>query len=210
MRLIDTLLGFAVLTSPLWLILIVLVIAIWIAVKVAKRFRHKGVKVAAGLGTFLLVFFAPFVDDIVGRMYLNHLCATKAGVKVHQTVELPTEYWDDEGRPRFVGSNGFVDLKRLPNRFEWRKVIEPHIDLVIRIEEWRWELVDKDTQTVLGERITYMRFFGWVKRFSPAPNIGESCRELSKESDRGELLRKEREQEWKLFGEILKPAGHLP
>lgn len=207
MQLIDALLGFAVLTGPLWLILILLPVSIWIAFKIAKRFKQRSAKVAVGLGTFVLVFFAPFADGIVGKIYFNHLCATKAGVKVYQTVELPAEYWDGEGRPRYLASNGFVDMKLLPNRFKWRNFKEPHMDSVIKIEKWRWEFVDQENETVLGEKITYMRYYGWINRFSTAPNIGESCRDLGGESNREELSRREREQEQKFFREILKPAA---
>ena len=207
MKLLNELLGFVVLTGPLFLVLAWLPVCIWIAVKVAKRFLRRGVKLGIGLLVFLLVFLVPFADEIAGKIYLSHLCATEARVKVYQTIELPAEYWDERGRARYLASNGFVDMKLLPNRFEWRNVDEPYVDSVIKIEKWRWELVDKETQIVLGEKITYMRRFGWVNRFSPSPNIGESCRDLGGESNREELFRREREQEQKFFREILKPAA---
>ena len=67
----DAILGFAVLTGPLWLILILLPVSIWIAVKFAKRFKQRGTKFAGGLGIFLLVFLLPFADEIAGRIYFN-------------------------------------------------------------------------------------------------------------------------------------------
>lgn len=207
MKLFDELLGLAVLTGPLWLILILLPVSIWIVVKVAKCMKLGGsAKLGIGLLVFLLVFFVPFGDEIAGRIYLSHLCSTKARMKVFQTVELPPEYWDEEGRPKYLGPYGFVDMKLLPNRFEWRNIDEPYLDSVIKIEKWRSQLLDKKTQTVLGERITYMRHFGWMNRFSPAPNIGESCRELEGESNREKLAQEEREQEQQFFRGILKPT----
>lgn len=207
MKFLNELLGFAVLTGPLWLILILLPVSIWVAIKLAKRFKQRSTKLAGGVGIFLLLFLLPFGDEIAGRIYLSHLCATEAGVKVYKTVELPAEYWEADGKPRYLAANGFVDMKLLPNRFEWHNVDEPYVDSVIKIEKWRWELVDKETQNVLGEKITYMRRFGWINRFSPAPNIGESCRDLGGESNRDELSRREREQEQKFFREILKPVA---
>jgi len=198
MKFLNELLGFAVLTGPLWLILILLPIAIWVAVKVAKRFKRGSAKLGIGLLVFLLVFLAPFGDEIAGSVYLSHLCATEAGTKVYRTVELPAEYWDEQGKPKYLAANGFVDMKLLPNRFGWRNVDEPYVDSAIKIEKWRWQLMDKETQTVLGEKITYMRHFGWINRFSPAPNIGEDCRYLGGQ--------KERDQEQKFFGDIFKPA----
>jgi hypothetical protein len=163
-------------------------------------------RIVAGT-TVVLGYFGLFADEIAGRIYLSHLCTTEAGVKVYQTVELPREYWDEKGKPKYLGANGFVDMKLLPNRFEWRNVDKPYIDSVIKIEKWRWKLVDKETKNVLGEKITFVRHYGWLNQFSPASTVGESCRDLGGESNREELARKEREQEQKFFHEILKPAA---
>ncbi len=206
MKFLNELLGFAVLTGPLWLILILLPVCIWIAVKISKRFKPGVTRIAGGVGIFLLLFALPFGDEIAGGIYFNYLCATQAGVKVYQTVELPAEYWDGGGKPKYLGANGFVDMKLLPNRFEWHNVDEPYVDSVIKIEKWRWELVDKETKNVLGEKITFVRHYGWLNQFSPASTVGVSCRDLGGESNREELSRREREQEQKFFREILKPA----
>jgi len=192
MKWLNELLGFVVLTSPLWLVLILLPVSIWIAVKIAKRFTNRTAKIAVGIGVFLLVFLVPFADEIAGRIYFNHLCATKAGVKVYQTVELPGEYWDADGKPKFLNPRGVLIGEAMGDRFEWRNVDEPYVDSVIKIEKWRWELVDKKTRAVLGEKITYMRRFGWIVRFSPAPNIGEGCRNIwAKRHGRDRLFQKE-------------------
>ena len=98
-------------------------------------------------------------------------------------------------------------MKFLPDKFRWDRVSEPYIDSFIRIEKWRSLLVDKETQSVLGERVTYMRHFGWMNRLSPAPNIGETCRDLEAERGREELFRKEREEEQAFFGSILRPEA---
>ncbi|MBI4937115.1 MAG: hypothetical protein HY846_02640 [Nitrosomonadales bacterium] len=204
----DTILGLAVLTSPLFLIIAWLPISIWLARNLVKwiGFRNGAVSLVAGLLGFVLVFMLPFADEIAGQLYLNHLCSTEAGVKVYQTVELPAEYWDGRGRPRFIAPNGFVDMKLLPNRFEWRNVDEPYIDSVIKVKKSRWQFIDKESRVILGERISYMRYFGWLNRFSPAPNIGEGCRNLGGEFNRNELLRKEREQDQMFFLGVFKPA----
>ena len=124
MDLINVLLGFAVLSSPLWLILILLPVSVWIALKTSKRFKTISAKLASALSVFLLVFLVLFADEIVGKKYLDHLCATEAGVNVYQTVELPAEYWDEKGRPRYLAKNGFVEMNLLPNRFGWNNVTE--------------------------------------------------------------------------------------
>lgn len=198
--------GFLVLLGPLVFVVLWLPFCLWIARNVAKRFTGSGARWASGAAAFFVALLLPFADSIAGRIYFNHLCSTEAGVKVYQTVELPAEYWDAQGKPRFLAANGFVDMKLLPNRFEWRNVDEPYVDSPIKIEKSRWKLIDKETQNILGERITYMRHFGWLNRFSAVPNIGESCRDSAGEFNRNELLRKEREQDQMFFLGIFKPA----
>lgn len=178
MKVLNELLGFAVLTGPLWLILIVLAIAIWIAVKVAKRFERRGAKIAVGALMFLLIFFVPFADEIAGRIYLSRLCATEAGVKVYQTVELSAEYWDEEGKPKFLNSRGILVKAVLGDRFKWRNVSEPYINWFIKIDKERWFLQDNQSKQDLGEKITFLRHYGWLNQFSPASTLGESCRNI--------------------------------
>lgn len=202
----NQLLGFVVLTGPLWLILILLPVSIWIAIKFTKRFKSGGAKFAGGLGIFVLAFLLPFADEIVGRLFLNVLCATQAGVKVYQTIELPAEYWDKEGRPKFLNEQGYGDIAALDKQFEWRDIRERHINFIIKIDKWHWQLQDRLTKKVLGEKITFLRYFGWINNFSTAPNIGESCRDLGGEFNRAALLRKEREEDQSLFLGIFKPA----
>lgn len=48
MKWLNELLGFAVLTGPLWLLLILLPVSIWIAIKIAKRFKQRSAKLAGG------------------------------------------------------------------------------------------------------------------------------------------------------------------
>jgi len=175
MTFFNKLLLAATLTSPLWLILILLPLAIWIAVKVAKRFEQPGVKGAVGLLVFLMVFFLPFADEIAGRIYLNHLCATEAGVKVYQTVELPAEYWDEQGKPKFFNKYDYLD-----HDFWVRKLDESGG----RVERYSsFFVIDKDnslvkertSQNVLAEITTFRYWGGWIRRNLSPHNTANSC-----------------------------------
>ena len=168
MKWLNELLGFAVLTGPLWLILILLPVAIWIAFKVARRFKQKNATIAVGLGVFVLLFFAPFADEIVGRIYFSHLCATKAGVKVYQTVELPAEYWDGEGRAKYLKPNGDLDKAILGDRFS-EPAVKNSYSNVFGIDEYRHQVVNNGT--TLGEVINFMHWGGWISRnLNPHPS----------------------------------------
>ena len=172
MKLIDELLGFAVLTGPLWLMLILLPVSIWIAVKIAKRMqRGRSVKLGIGLLVFLAVFFVPFGDEIAGRLYFNYLCATESGVKVYQTIELPAEYWDVEGKARFIpreGSLGF-DESMLGNRYTRKSALQSQ-SVFFRLDRDSYKLLDAQTQSLLGEDVNFMYWGGWIAR-NLSPNI---------------------------------------
>lgn len=146
---------------------------------------------------FLVVFMLPFSDVIAGKMYLKYLCATQTGHKVYQNVELPLDYWSADGSPKYLAPNGFVDMSLLPDKYEWNIVDEPYLDFLLKISKVHWQLIDPDTQAVIGERITYMRHFGWLNRFSPAPNIGAGCKYSGGQKDR--------DQEQAFFKDIFKP-----
>ena len=174
----DTILGFAVLTGPLWLIVLLIPLAIWIAVKVSKRFKTGGARVAAGVGIFLLVFAVPFADEIVGRVYLNYLCATQAGVKVYQTVELPGEYWDGEGRATFLNPKRGLDMALLGDRITQRTTMGPFLQ-ILGLDERRVQVVNKHTNQVVGEVVSYVHWGGWIIRnLNPAGRSGVDCSNL--------------------------------
>jgi len=207
MDLINVLLGFAVLSSPLWLILILLPLSVWAAIKIAKRFKAISAKLASALSVFLLVFLVLFADEIVGKKYLEHLCATEAGVKVYQTVELPAEYWDESGKPRFLNSRGVLVRSVLGNQFEWFDDNEPYVNWFIKIEKKRWTLQDSKSKRKLGEKSTFIRYYGWLNQLSPAPNVGESCRDLwGARYGQNALFQKEDSEEIDFLMKIFIPA----
>ncbi len=171
MKLINEILGFAFLTSPLWLILIFLVVSLWIAIKVAKCFKRTSARLASGVGIFLFVFLAPFADEIVGRMYFNHLCATEAGVKVYQTVELSERYWDEEGRARFYdGKNGNFTLDGY--RVEYKTGAYSSF---FHIDNAGYKRVNKKSGQILGEIIDFVYWGGWMRRNLSPHNTANAC-----------------------------------
>jgi hypothetical protein len=171
MKSLNELLGFAVLTGPLWLILILLAIAIWIAVKAAKRFVRRSAKFAVGLLVFSLIFFLPFGDEITGRIYLDYLCATKAGVSVYRTIELPAEYWDEQGRPKFYDEKtGNFNLKAY--RIEYKSGVYSSF---FHIENAGYKRVDGRFSQVLGEVTDFRYWGGWMRRNLSPHNTATRC-----------------------------------
>lgn len=207
MELIKELLGFMVLSGPLIIIVPWLILSIWISRKVVKRIERPGAKRATGIGIFLLVFLVPFADEIAGRIYLSHLCATQASVKVYKTVELPAEYWDEQGKPRFIKENGDLDQSLFGERFEWHSIRQPYLSsLFLKVDAGHWQLAVRDTQEILGERITFHWLGGWLEDFSPAPTRGASCPLLSEQYSGDEYIRRQYEREQGFYSKVFHPA----
>lgn len=179
MKFPDELLGFAVLTGPLWLILILLPICIWLAVKISKRFKPGATRIAGGVGIFLLLFLLPFGDEIAGKVYFSYLCSTQAGVKVHQTVELPVEYWDEQGRPKFYDEkNGNFTLDGY--RVEYATGIYSSF---FHVDNAGYKRVDGRSGQVLGEVTDFRYWGGWMRRNLSSHNTANSCDDRKERSN---------------------------
>ena len=185
MELLKELLGFVVLTGPLLLIIVWLPVSLWAATKISKRYTCGSLKRKFSIGVllFIAIFLIPFADGIAGRFYFNYLCATKAGVKVYQTVELPAEYWDEEGSPRFKvyggADNRSVMFKMSGEewedaRFEYGS-FTTLFSKIFHIDEAGFRLRERQSEKTIGE-ILYFRYWGgWLSRnFSPS-NSAISC-----------------------------------
>lgn len=163
--------GLAVLTSPLFLIVLWLPVALFVAVKLSRRPKNGAAKLVTGVSTFVLVFLLPFADEIAGRIYFNHLCSSEAGVKVYQTVELPAEYWDEQGNAKFYdGKNGNLRLSQ--DIFEW---VSKKEEYPLHSEKTISEMKDKKTGMILNERILFTYWGGWIARNFMPHNTALSC-----------------------------------
>jgi hypothetical protein len=175
MKPVHELLGFVVLTGPLWIIIILFVIAFWLNIKFAERFPPGSKRWAVATGIFLLVFSIPFADEIAGRIYLNHLCATQAGVRVYKAIELPKEYWDERGRPRFLDNLGY------PNQSLWagKTASRGHVrrySSVFFIDKDVTQIKEKSSAELRAEITTFRFLGGWImKNFNPSSTASASC-----------------------------------
>lgn len=170
----EPFIGFLVLLGPLVFVVLWLPLCLWIARKVAKRFTG-GARWASGAAAFFVVLLLPFADSIAGRIYLNHLCSTEAGVKVYQTVELPAEYWDEKGKPRFFNDYGRLDHGLMENKLDGFGVRVERYSSVFAIDKNIHSIKEKSSQKLLAEVTTFGFLGGWVSRnFSPH-NTASSC-----------------------------------
>lgn len=168
---INAVIGLAVLSSPLWLIVLIVPVAIVTAVVVAKRYRSIGAKFVSSLAVLLVFFTALFGDEIAGRMYLNHLCETEAGVRIYHTVELPAEYWDENGKPKFYNNiNGNFTLDGYDIEY-----IAGIRSKAFHIDNAGYKRLDYKSRDVLGEVTDYRYWGGWLRREFSVQNTAVGC-----------------------------------
>ena len=172
--------GFVVLTGPLWLILILLLISIWIAVMIARRFKQRSSKLLGGVGVFFLVFFLPFCDEIVGRIYFGYLCETEGGPKIYKTVDLGKEYFllpgeiDTNTAGRLPAKGGELNLNKLKEKFSFA-TDSIKISRFFRIERDVKIIKDNQSGTILASDTHFLYFGGWLVN-SISPHVGgKSC-----------------------------------
>ncbi len=147
--------------------LLAVVIYVWLARLVVKRLKSRTAKYAV-IALFILI---PTWDIIPGKLYLNYLCENEAGFKVYQTVELPAEYWDGEGKPMFYDEkNG--NLRLTLNSIKWESRTQKY---PLNLEKNISEMKEKNTGKILNERVLFTYWGGWISRnFSPH-NTATSC-----------------------------------
>ncbi len=137
----------------------------------AKRAKRSTAKTLIGVATFAFLLALPLADEIAGRIYFTHLCNTKAGVKIFQTVSLPAKYWDAEGKPIFYNeANGNFYLKEY--RVDYKTgAYSPRF----HIDHAGYAWVDRQTGKTLGEETDYMYWGGWVRRNLTPHNSATAC-----------------------------------
>ncbi len=173
------LLGFMVLTGPLFLIVLWVPVCIALAVLVAKKLIKKSLplKITGGLAVFLIILLLPVSDEIAGRIYFHHLCETEAGVKVYQQIELPAEYWDENGKPKFFNKQGYLKHEFWVNFIDEDSHVI-HYSQILGIDKDFTIVKRKNSKRKLADIITFRFWGGWLRRnFSPH-NTANSCQFL--------------------------------
>lgn len=132
-----------------------------------------------------VLILIPTGDAIVGRIYLSYLCNTEAGVKVYQTVELPAEYWDGQGRPKFYVNQYEQNKMRyiFPNKqmidapqFQYTWTTKPYSQF-FHIDKDVLQIADSNKGTTLGEYFLFRYWGGWIARnFDLIHNTAASCK----------------------------------
>ncbi len=152
------------------IILSVIVCYVLFAHFMIKRLSSKRVKYIA-LAIFILI---PTWDVIIGRIYFNWLCMSEGGISVYKTVELGKEYWNKEGNPIFFTEKGDLIEESLPG-FKVDAESDTHYSHILRIHKRSLKVIERSSGRLLGERIRFAYFGGWLKNNMGIHVSAKSC-----------------------------------
>ncbi|GEM_PF-1244431 len=157
--------------------------AIWVTRKLAGERESKPLKWSIRVTVVIMFALIPTWDTILGHIYLNHLCNTEAGVKVYQTVELPAQYWDEKGKPRFyVNRYGHNNLRFIfPDKgmidapqFEYTWVTTTYSKFFF-IDKDILQIADRKKGQILGQYSLLRYWGGWFARNFTPHNSAVAC-----------------------------------
>lgn len=145
----EPFLGFIVLTGPLFLIVlwvpVCIALAVWVSRKALKR-RNLPLKIAGGLLVFLLALSLPTTDVVVDRVHLKHLCEAEAKTTVLNSVSLPVEFKNSDGKQILIDSYGRVDYRLLGKFFKWDIEDQIYSNGLTKVHKLIWKFVDTATR----------------------------------------------------------------
>jgi hypothetical protein len=130
----------------------------------------------------IAVIAIPFGDEIIGRAYLEYLCTAKTDMNVYQTVALPPSYWESNGEPNFIETNGNYHLESYPHRYR-----SSEYSSIFHIDKRVVSIVNRKTGVVLGDVTNFSYWGGWLRRMISPHISANSCRESRRSNNELEL-----------------------
>ena len=116
-----------------------------------------------------------FGDVIVGRIYFYSLCNTQGGQKIYKTVELPAEYWNEDGSPIFLNKKGNKIKSGLDEIYSFRSIKIKDVPLYPQIMGYKKIISIKQSNEVLGTYTKFYYFGGWLVNSQPFHVSGRHC-----------------------------------
>lgn len=139
-----------------------------------KQFTRKR-KWQMGLLTAFLLYLPLGWDVILGRAVFYTLCATQGGVHVYETVELGSEYWNEDGSPKFILKNGELDEAALNGSFAYERNTEESLGNLFNVTKHPDKLLYRKTGDVYADRVTFVYRGGWFSNYTGFFVRGTPC-----------------------------------
>src|SRR4030067_1247030 len=127
--------------------LLVYLVVAWVTIKWLPTKKAKWIAVAV----FILI---PTWDEILGRIYFKSLCETESGMRIYQTVELPAEYWNANGEPKFITRDELAEETMFGDRYDFPSEFQENYSQTFRIKRYAEVVINKQTKEVLGRYVS--------------------------------------------------------
>ncbi|MCP3930891.1 MAG: hypothetical protein GY705_17530 [Bacteroidetes bacterium] len=171
----NEIIGFIVLTSPLFLLILLVPVSLALGFFFTRKLSNSyslTTKIVIGISISFLTVIIPFSDEIAGTVYFNHICSEMAGAKVYKTIELPSNYWAENGKPLFYDGNALPSKEYEEAGIVPEKIESTHL---FRIEEFGSRFRDIEKNKIVGEVIGFRYWGGYIKRNFSLHNTAVSC-----------------------------------
>lgn len=151
------------------------ILVAYFIVKVQKSKRKKIIAAT-------IMILIPTWDVIIGRAMLYTLCATQGGIHVYQTVELGSEYFDEDGIPLFYDRRKVFSEMSLAGRYAGVSKSKGYISKLFNIKAIDKKIMDLEKDKELGTITYFIHFGGWVfNALNTGAASGSRCPKSSKE-----------------------------
>jgi hypothetical protein len=152
------------------------IFGVWLTYHVVARKKSMFGKASLAIAISLTFLLIPTTDVIVGRVSFSRLCETAAGIKVTQVAVLDNRYRRADGYPKveiIPGQSRYLIGDRYEVAFVEKEVLGwPRITEVIA------EVRDKQRGDVLGRRVDFHYWGGWLTHQMPGHIRAETCPQL--------------------------------
>ena len=155
-------------------------VGVWLMVRVASGKSSIPIKVGLSLAILVAFVLVPVGDVLVGRTRFSKLCQEEAGVRVIQHVVLDDKYRELDGSPAKTyvpGQSSYTVADRYEIRF-----LEKELFHWPRITRFVVQIVDTQRSQLVGERVNFHYWGGWLAHQLPFHLSADSCPQVRETS----------------------------
>jgi len=157
-------------------------VALPLAITCFLVYKSKNIIVKIILGILIpsVSYSLIFADEYNGREKFSELCETQSGAHIYKTIELGPEYWSEEGNPTFIypkghRKNGDITDELLELGYSKERIQNDNFVSGLNISELTIRIVEKSSNTTLGEFKRYGYKGGWVNNITGYHVTGKYC-----------------------------------
>lgn len=145
-----------------------------------RRVKSKRTKWSVGFASALVFFLIPTWDVIVGKIYLQSLCAEQGGAKIYKVTELGKEYFLSPGEVnvntagRLPAKGGELNIIKVKSKFSYFRK-STRISHFFRIDQDMLTIKEISTGDVIATDTNFFYFGGWLANSTGLHVSGTHC-----------------------------------